>query len=74
MALDYCQISFRIVFTLNILRTNLMEFDQILYVHWYWQDLGADQHAPPCSLTRALVIHLLESITSKLDTSKISIF
>ena len=35
---------------------------------------GADQPAHPHILINAFVIHLLESIISKLDTSEISIF
>ena len=35
---------------------------------------GADQPARPCSLISAFVIHLLESIISRLATSKISNF
>ena len=35
---------------------------------------GADQPAHPCILTSAFVIHLLETIISRLATSKISLF
>ena len=37
-------------------------------------NLGADQPAPPRSLISAFVIRLLESLISRLATSKISIF
>ena len=35
---------------------------------------GADQPAHPCSLIGAIIIRLLESIISKVETCKISIF
>ena len=41
MALDSC----RNFVSAQYLKNKLMEFDQILHMHWYWQDLGWDCYA-----------------------------
>ena len=50
-----------------------MHFKKIC-LWWFANNKGADQPAHPRSLISAFVIHLLESIKFKLDTSEISIF
>ena len=41
-------IDVKILFMLNVLWINWWIFDKILYMHWYWQNLGKDHYKLIC--------------------------
>ena len=45
--------------SIQYLEKELMDFDQILHMHWYWQDLGWDYYASICNRAMAFDVSWL---------------